>query len=159
MRRVIAAVIAAAALAVGCSAAAAAGPAGAVARGTVQQLVDAVIAEHGGTQTAWNEVSWDGGATVLTLAPDAVGGITPFAAVGSCASGKYCAYSGSNLTGSKLTFSTCGSHSVTALPSVGSIANARSSGVVVALNGVIFVAAQDPGGWKNVSGTVKQIGC
>lgn len=33
------------------------------------ERVAQVIADHGGTQTGWNQVSWDDGDTVLTLAP------------------------------------------------------------------------------------------
>ncbi|WP_448389856.1 peptidase inhibitor family I36 protein [Microbacterium aurum] len=72
----------------------------------LQDRVDAVLAEFpGGTQTKANEISWDGGQMILTLAT----GDDSFAAraVGSCATGYYCAYSGYNLSGSKLSFSAC----------------------------------------------------
>lgn len=99
---------------------------------TMQERVDRVLLDHpGGVQIAPNEVSWENGAVVLTLAP--TDGIAPLA-VGSCASGSYCAYNGSGLSGSKLTFSTCGTYSTTALGTVRSIANARTSGYVDAKN-------------------------
>lgn len=48
--------------------------------------------------------------------------------VGSCSTGTVCAYSGYSLTGAKLSWSGCSTYSTAALPSVGSIADARSSG-------------------------------
>lgn len=100
----------------------------------LQDRVDAVLAEFpGGTQTMANEISWDGGQMILTLAT----GDDSFAAraVGSCATGYYCAYSGYNLSGSKLSFSACNTtQSTSALSVVRSIANARSSGSVQGKN-------------------------
>lgn len=55
-------------------------------------------------------------------------------AVGSCATGTYCAYALPNLQGSKLTFTICTTVSTAALQSVGSIANGRSFGSVRARN-------------------------
>lgn len=99
---------------------------------TMQERVDMVLLEYpGGTQIAPNEVAWEDGTVVLTLA--ATDGIAPFA-VGSCATGSYCAYNGSGLSGSKMTFSTCGTYSTTALGAVRSVANARTSGYVAAKN-------------------------
>lgn len=98
---------------------------------SMQERIDQVLAEHpGGTQISQNEVAWDDGDVILTLAS---GGISTFA-VGSCATGKFCAYSGTFLSGSRLTFSSCGTHSTTALGAVRSIANARSSGSVQGKN-------------------------
>lgn len=108
------------------------GASAAESRESMQERVDEVLREHtGGTQIAPNEIAWEDGAVVLTLAP--TDGIAPLA-VGSCATGSYCAYSGSALSGSKLTFSTCGTYSTTVLGSVRSVANARSSGHVDAKN-------------------------
>lgn len=55
-------------------------------------------------------------------------------AVGSCATGTYCAYAQSGLRGTKLTFTICTSVSTAALQTVGSIANGRTSGNVRARN-------------------------
>lgn len=105
----------------------------------MQERVDRVLLEYpGGTQIASNEVAWENGAVVLTLAP--TDGIEPLA-VGSCATGSYCAYNGSGLSGSKLTFSTCGTYSTTALGTVRSVANARTSGYVDAKNAAGSVLA------------------
>ncbi len=99
---------------------------------TMQERVDRVLLEYpGGTQIASNEISWENGAVVLTLA--SADGIAP-RAVGSCATDAYCAYNGSGLSGSKLTFWTCGIYSTTALGSVRSVANARTGGYVDAKN-------------------------
>ena len=75
----------------------------------LQARVDAVLAEFpGGSQTAPNEVTWEDGAVILTLAADE--GLITTMAVGSCATGYYCAYSGYNLSGSKLSFSAIALH-------------------------------------------------
>lgn len=94
----------------------------------LQQRVDSILAEYpGGVQTGANVVSWDNGDIVLTL-DTAINGIV-LLAVGSCETGKYCAYSGIGLTGSKITFTTCDiTHSTSPIGTVRSIANARSSG-------------------------------
>ncbi|APH44195.1 hypothetical protein BMW26_03860 [Microbacterium sp. 1.5R] len=60
-------------------------------------------------------------------------------AVGNCATGTYCAYSGSGMSGSKLTFTICTNVNTSALRSVGSIANGRSSGLVRARNSAATV--------------------
>lgn len=101
---------------------------------TLQTRVDAVLSEFpGGTQTGLNQITWDGGAMILTL-EDTSGGIGLFA-VGSCATGYHCAYSGNALSGNKLSLSGCDTtHSTAALGVVRSIANAHSSGYVQAKN-------------------------
>lgn len=79
--------------------------------------------------------------------------------VGSCASGKICAYTGQSLSGSVLTFSTCGIHSIPSTFSVGSLANARSSGYTQARNGTTVLATAYAGGWTNVYGTTTNLRC
>ena len=97
---------------------------------SVQQRIDeAMQARPGGIQFSATEISWDDGAVVLTVD----GGVGPHA-IGSCATGAFCAWDGANLTGSKLSFTSCGTHSTAGLSVVRSIANARSSGSVKAKN-------------------------
>ncbi len=84
--------------------------------------------------------------------------ITAFA-VGSCATGSVCAYSGTSLSGSKLSWTTCGTFSTSALASVGSIANARSSGTLRARNGTTVVATAAAGGQANVWSTTTNVQC
>lgn len=95
----------------------------------LQEQVESILAEHpGGVQTAPNTISWEEGAVVLTLATS---GIAPLA-VGNCSTNYYCAYTGTTLSGSKLSFSSCDTTvGLSALPGiVRSIANARTSGYV-----------------------------
>ncbi|AXL10753.1 hypothetical protein DXT68_00275 [Microbacterium foliorum] len=54
--------------------------------------------------------------------------------VGSCATGTFCAYTGSGLSGTKLAFAICTNVSTAALRVVASIANGRTSGKVHAKN-------------------------
>lgn len=100
---------------------------------SVQDVIDAALARApGGVQTGPNTVEWEDGAIELTVADPAA---VTVLAVGSCATGAYCAYDGTSLTGSKLTFWTCDTVvSTSVLSSVGSIANARATGVVQARN-------------------------
>ncbi|GAA5205402.1 peptidase inhibitor family I36 protein [Microbacterium kyungheense] len=132
-----------------------------------QDQVDAVIAEFGGTQTASNEVTWDDGAVVLTIAPESTAsrfsspsGITAFS-VGSCPSGYFCAYSGTSYTGSRLTFSSCTTgNSVAALGTVRSLANSRGYGTVRAYAGWSTVATLGPNtGAASVSAGIDKLNC
>lgn len=91
----------------------------------LQTRITAVLdANPGGTQLNSHTVQWNDGDVTLDLAPTAVG---------TCATGSFCAYSSPNLTGSKLSYATCSTYSVTAI-TVRSIANARSSGSIRAQN-------------------------
>ncbi len=70
----------------------------------VQAEIDAVIAQHGGKQISATEVSWNGGAVVLSVVmPHGVSA----AAVEGCADGAYCFYQHQNFGGRKLTFRDC----------------------------------------------------
>lgn len=131
-------------------------PATAAADG-IQDRVDDVIAQYGGIQTAYNEVTWDDGAIILTLAGD---GIAPLA-VASCPSGSYCAYSAYSYAGSRLQFTTCTTgNPVGALPSVKSIANSRTSGTVRAYNGATLVTTVAPNTGKTpINSTVTTLSC
>lgn len=81
-------------------------------------------------------------------------------AVGSCATGAICAFSGSNLTGARLSWSSCGTHSTSGLSSVGSIANARSSGYLQARTSSGGVQATAiAGSWSNASGAITNVRC
>lgn len=124
----------------------------------LQGEIDSILAEFGGEQTAWNEVSWDDGNVVLTLDTGAVHQIAPFA-IGGCDSGKYCAYSATLYSGRKLSFSTCPSThtSFSALGGpVRSVANSRSSGTVRVYGGSTLKATLSPNsGASNVSGVTK----
>lgn len=132
----------------------------------LQDEVDAVIAEFGGTQTAPNEVSWDDGAVVLTIAPDdaasrfGLSGVTAFS-VGSCPSGAFCAYSGTSYTGSRLTFTACTTgNSVAALGTVRSLANSRGYGTVRAYDGWATVATLGPNtGAASVAAGIDKLNC
>lgn len=125
--------------------------------------VDAALsAQAGGVQTGWNEITWDSGATVLTLAPTFKddGGIAR-AAVGGCDSGKFCAYSQSGYLGNKITYSTCTSnHSVAALGgTVRSVVNLRTSGNVKAYSGRSVLATVQAGRGSNVVGSTEYLAC
>jgi hypothetical protein len=107
----------------------------------LQQQVTAILDDFpGGKQIAPGVISWDDGAAVLTLE-------SKYSArsIGSCLTGRYCAWSATSYTGTKLSFSACSvggtSSSVAAIGGLArSTANARTSGHVNAVNSgsVIF---------------------
>jgi len=108
---------------------------------TVQQQIDDVMVRYpGGVQVSETTVSWEDGAILLTLA-------SPTGrAIGSCATGSYCAFSATNYGGTRLAFTGCSatttSNSLSALGgTVRSVANARTSGTVRAMNGTVIVHA------------------
>ncbi|TQJ31066.1 hypothetical protein [Microbacterium sp. SLBN-146] len=74
-------------------------------------------------------------------------------AVGSCATGSICAYSGTGLAGTQLSWSTCGQKSTAALSQVRSIANARSSGILSARQVTTVRAWASANSWANVPST------
>ncbi len=127
----------------------------------LQARVDAVLAEFpGGTQTAPNEIIWDGGTVMLTLEADEE--LITTKAVGSCATGYYCAYSGYNLSGSRLSLSACNTtQSTSALSIVRSIANARSSGYVQGKNsgGTVLATVSAGGSLAYASTSITQLTC
>lgn len=128
----------------------------------MQVRIDAVLHAHpGGTQIAWNEVSWDDGDVVLTLASEAPVEVSPLAAVGNCASGTFCAYTDTSYRGDKLTFSACTNiNSVSALGgTVRSMANSRGSGSIKAYSSTVLLATAVAGTGTNVSGTTVYINC
>lgn len=123
----------------------------------LQVRIDSIVAEYGGAQTAWNEVSWEDDQVVLTLAEGVDAARTAPMSSG-CASGRYCAYSGIGYTGDKITYSTCpATHTAfVAIGSVRSIMNARSSGTVRAYGGATLKAALSPSvGRTSISGVAK----
>ncbi|WP_426168574.1 hypothetical protein [Microbacterium sp. DWRC1-3] len=82
--------------------------------------------------------------------------------VGSCATGKICAYTSGSLVNMYVSWGACS----TSLPvpnssqyAMRSLANARSTGYAQARNGTTVLATANAGGWTNVSGTPNLIRC
>ncbi|WP_226533004.1 hypothetical protein [Microbacterium paraoxydans] len=123
----------------------------------VDPLVAAVLDEVPGgviidaTHAEWPELR-------MALSVPSASGVTA-RSVGSCATGKICAYNGSSLGGSSLTFGGCGANAVPSSFSVRSVANARSSETVQARNAGTVLKTVSPGSWANVSGTVTNLRC
>lgn len=79
-------------------------------------------------------------------------------AVGSCATGNVCAYSGAGLSGTRVSWSSCGTYAPGI--TVRSIANARSAGYVQARSSAGSVLATAiAGSSANVSGAVADVRC
>lgn len=122
----------------------------------VEYALDAV---PGGRVIDAYTVVWPELGMTLTAQPDRAGAESR-TAVGSCATGLYCAYSGANRAGTKLSFVVCTVVSTAALSSVGSIANARSSGIVYARNSsATVIGSAAAGSWANVPGGTATLRC
>lgn len=125
--------------------------------GVDTQITYALQMAPGGVQTAWNEVAWADG-TILTVAPASATAYA--AAAAACPSGRFCAFSDPNGTGSRLQFTTCpSSNSVAALPQVLSITSARSSGTVTGRKGSTVIVTVNPGTTKNVTKAIDRVAC
>lgn len=90
----------------------------------------ALEAVPGGIAVNDTTVVWPALGMILEAEPESAA----LRAVGSCATGTYCAFASPGLRGSKLTFTICTNVSTAGLQSVGSIANGRSTGSVHARN-------------------------
>lgn len=80
-------------------------------------------------------------------------------AVGTCATGRICAFGGYATAGAKLSWTGCGPYSTSAIGTVRSIANARSSGTMYARNGAAVTAYTGAGTWTNVFRPVSTVKC
>ncbi|MDU0367867.1 peptidase inhibitor family I36 protein [Microbacterium sp. KSW4-17] len=79
-------------------------------------------------------------------------------AVGSCATGNVCAFSGTGLSGTRVSWSTCGTYAPGI--TVRSIANARSAGYAQARTSAgAVLATAIAGSSANVSGSVADVRC
>lgn len=127
---------------------------------STQARINAIIEEFGGTQSSWNEVSWENGEVILAVASSADGAAAPMA-VGSCAEGRYCAFSQAGYIGDKLSFTACPANqfSFAPLSNVRSVANSRATLTVRIYGGTVLKATLPPNtGTPNVSG-VTRISC
>jgi hypothetical protein len=84
---------------------------------------------------------------------------TAWRSVGSCTTGRICAYNHTSLGGGALTFGTCGVHTIPSSFAVKSVANARSVGFVQVRNVSTILKTVVAGSWGNVSGTVTNLRC
>lgn len=120
-------------------------------------VYDILAANPGGTIIDERTISWQNGTIVLTLE-----GGRSARAVGSCATGSFCAFNGANLGGSRLAFSSCDATFSTAqlFGGVKSVANARSGGNVKGQNSssttLMTVAANSS---ANAPGGVVKLNC
>lgn len=124
-----------------------------------EQVAD-ILAEHpGGTRINQNEISWNDGDIILTL--EIPGAFAPMS-VGSCADGTFCAYSGTNLTGSKVAYASCNTtHGIVGISTVRSLANAWGSGYIQARNsgGSTLATVYNAGQLSTAPSGITQIRC
>lgn len=81
------------------------------------------------------------------------------AAVGSCATGKVCVYTGSALSGARLSWTTCGVLPIPSSFTARSIADARSAGYAQARHGTTVLATAAANAWANVGGSATNVRC
>lgn len=123
----------------------------------VDPLVAAMLEEvPGGVLVDENHAVWP--ELGMDLRVPSASGITA-RSVGTCATGKICAYNAASLGGGVLTFATCSVHAIASSFTVKSVANARTSGYVQARNGTTVVKTVNANSWGNVSGTVTNLRC
>lgn len=118
------------------------------------EIAAALAAVAGGTATGYYDATWPALTMTMTVPDPRV------RAVGTCATGTFCAFTGTSMTGTKLAWGTC----TTVTPYAGfttrSIANARGAGSVAqARNGTTILASAASGTSTNVTGTVTNIRC
>lgn len=149
-----------------------AAPAAGLEPATSAEVSYALEAMPGGVLTAPNEVTWPDG-TVLVVVPDGravdvAGGrvskpgkvAAPSLASSACPSGKFCAHSALDGTGTRLEFQTCPStNSLAAMRVVKSVSNARTSGRVTAQDGSTVIATATAGTTKNLTKVVDRLVC
>lgn len=122
----------------------------------VDPKIAAVMTEvPGGVVVDYHHAVWP--ALDMAMAVPILNGVTAYS-VGSCATGKVCAYDQTALTGASLTWGTCSSFTISAF-TVRSIADARTSGYVQARYGTTVRATAAAGAWANVSGSVDNVRC
>ena len=110
----------------------------------------ALAAEPGGVVLGCGSAEWPDLGMRIDAAPPA-SGIIGVQSVGTCATGSICAYASTGISGTKLSWTTCGSKSTAALAQVGSIANARSSGTLQARQGTTVRASASANASANVA--------
>lgn len=120
-------------------------------------VVDVMKEVPGGIIVDANRAVWPDLGMTLTVPSRAEVGLR--AAVGSCATGQVCAFTGGSLTGAKLSWTTCSTHTIPSSFVTRSIADARSSGSLQARNGSTVLATAPANGWANVSGTANNVRC
>ncbi|MCT1478370.1 hypothetical protein [Microbacterium sp. p3-SID336] len=79
--------------------------------------------------------------------------------VGSCATGRICAYTAYGLSGSILSWGTCGSIAIPSTFTARSVANARTSGYAQVRNNTTVLATVYANGSANIYGAANNIRC
>lgn len=79
--------------------------------------------------------------------------------VGSCATGRICAYNAANLGGGVLSWGSCTTITIPSSFATRSAANARTSGYMQVRNGTTVLATVGANAWSNVSGSATNIRC
>ncbi len=119
------------------------------------RVLEAVQNVPGGVIVDAHTATWPDLSMTLTV-PDAL----PQSSIGTCPNGSVCVFSGTSLTGARLSWTSCGTFSTAALGSaVRSLADARSTGHADARDGTTVLATAYAQSWNNVSGTADNVAC
>ncbi|OAN38334.1 hypothetical protein [Microbacterium sp. H83] len=119
-------------------------------------IAEALKEIPGGVAVAPDRAVWREFDMTLSVVDDARLAVR---AVGSCATGRICAYLGTGLTSMYASWGVCGVLPAPSGQTMRSMANARTSGYAQARNGSSVVATAAAGAWTNVYSTVTSIRC
>ena len=121
------------------------------------QIVGMLAEVPGGILLDANHAFWP--ALDMEMTVPAAAGRSARASVGACADGRVCVFSGQSLSGSFLSWGSCGDHVIPSTFSALSLAHARSSGYSQARNGGAVLATAYAGGWANIFGGATYVRC
>jgi hypothetical protein len=106
-----------------------------------------------GSHAVWPELDME------YTSADAGGADATARAVGSCATGRICAYNAYNLGGGMLSWTNCGNIAIPGSFSARAVANARTSGYLRVRSGTTVVTTVSANSWGNVYSTSNNIIC
>lgn len=121
------------------------------------RIVEMMEEVPGGVLVDANHAVWPALDMEMTV-PGVHSGST-FRSVGACPDGRVCVFSGYSLSGSSLSWGSCGDHVIPSTFSALSLAHARSSGYSQARNGGTVLATAYTGGWANIFGAATYVRC
>lgn len=123
------------------------------------QIVAIMEEVPGGVLLDAYHVVWPALDMALTVPHSEGAAASARAAVGGCATTRACLFTGYNLSGTILSWGTCGYHSIPNTFIARSVAHARSSGSTQARAGTSVVATAGANSWVNIYGTTDNILC
>lgn len=113
----------------------------------------------GGVLIDGNHAVWPGLDMEMTVLPSQSRTSAQSSSSESCPSGRICLYANRSMSGSMVSWSTCGNHSIPAGFEARAMANARSSGYAQARNGTRVVATAYAGRSTGIDAPTDNVRC